>query len=172
MSKGQNIVYKKLCPQHLISKESYIIWLSFVVYKCKLMISPGYFFSKFWCYLQAFFSKFWQKMVQNQKRFCLLNAMSLEPYIIWLSFVVDICKMIISPGFFFHFLKILIFWFASGIKGQKMTQNDKSFCLLHLISQESLFIVHMRKRKYLFIFFPIFNFWGQYWGKRAKNDPK
>ena len=96
-------------------------------------------------------------MVQNQKRFCLLNAMSLEPYIILLSFVVDKCKMIISPGVFFHFLKILIFWFASGIKGQKMTQNDKSFCLLHLISQESLFIVHMRKRKYLFIFFPIFN---------------
>ena len=46
-SKGQKIFHKKLCPFHLISKEPYIIWLSFVVHKCKLMISPG-FFSKFW----------------------------------------------------------------------------------------------------------------------------
>ena len=43
-SEGQKIVYKKLCPLHLISKEPYIIWLSFVVHKCKLMISPGFFF--------------------------------------------------------------------------------------------------------------------------------
>ena len=34
----------KLCPLHLISKEPYIIWLSFVVNKCKLMISAGFFF--------------------------------------------------------------------------------------------------------------------------------
>ena len=27
--------------------------------------------------------------------------------------------MIISPGAFFHFLKILIFWVVSGVKGQK-----------------------------------------------------
>ena len=34
-----------------------------------------------------------------------------------------------------------------------MTKNDKNFCLLRIISQESLFIVHMQKRKYLLIFF-------------------
>ena len=51
-SKGQKTVHKNLCTLHLISKEPYIICLSFVVHKCKLMISPGFFFSKFW-----FFSK-------------------------------------------------------------------------------------------------------------------
>ena len=35
---------QKLCPLHLISKEPYIIWLSFMVNKCKLMISAGFFF--------------------------------------------------------------------------------------------------------------------------------
>ena len=34
-----------------------------------------------------------------------------------------------------------------------MTKNDKNFCLLNVISQESLFVVHMQKRKYLLIFF-------------------
>ena len=110
-------------------------------------------------------------MVQNEKRFCLLNTVSQEPYIIWLSFVVDKRKMIICWGIFFHFFKILILWFVRGIKGQKMTQNDKNFCRLRLVSQESLFIVHMPKRKYA-LTFSIFNCWGKYWGKRAKKWPK
>ena len=111
-------------------------------------------------------------MVQNEKRFCLLNTMSQEPYIIWSSFVVDKCKMIIPWGVFFHFFKILIFWFVSWIKGQKMTQNDKHFCLLRLISQESLFIVHMRKRKYLLHFFQFLIFGANSGVKGQKNDPK
>ena len=47
------------------------------------------------------------------------------------------------------FFKILIFWFVSGVK---MTKNDKNFCLLRVISQEYLFIVHKQKRKYLLFF--------------------
>ena len=38
----------------------------------------------------------------------------------------------------------MVFWFVSGIKGQKMIQNDKNFYMLCLISQESLFILRMR----------------------------
>ena len=75
-AKGQKIVHKKLFLLHLISKEPYIIWLSFVVHKCKLMISPGFFFFNF------DFSVKGQKMVQNEKRFFLLNSISQEPYII------------------------------------------------------------------------------------------
>ena len=101
--KGQKIVPKKLCPLHLISKEPYIIWLSFVVHKCKLMISPGFFFFNF------DFSVKGQKMVQNEKRFCLLYSISQEPYIIWLSLAVDKCKMIISSGFFFSFCQNFVF---------------------------------------------------------------
>ena len=40
----------------------------------------------------------------------------------------------ISPGVFFSFSKFLVFWVARGVKGQKMVQNDKKICLLHLIS--------------------------------------
>ena len=36
----------------------------------------------------------------------------------------------------FHFFKILIFLVVRGLKGQKLTQNDKKFCLSHSISQE------------------------------------
>ena len=37
----------------------------------------------------------------------------------------NICKMMISPGAFFHFFKILIFWAFRGVKGQKVSQNEK-----------------------------------------------
>ena len=43
----------------------------------------------------------------------------------------------ISPVVFFHFFKTLILRVASGVKGQKMSQNDKKFCLSRFISKES-----------------------------------
>ena len=81
-----------------------------------------YTFVKWW-YLQVFFSFFfffffsflffrllgrwkgktWPKMT---KKFCLVRFISQELYIIWLSFMVHLCKMMISPGVFFHFFKI------------------------------------------------------------------
>ena len=73
-----------------------------------------YTFVKWW-YLQVFFSFFfflyflfkkWPKMT---KKMCLLQLISQKPYIIWLSFIVPLCKMIISPGAFFNFSK---FWFT------------------------------------------------------------
>ena len=73
-------------------------------------------------YLQVFFCHFFKilifwvvrgvkgkKTVQNDKKFCSLHSMSQEPYIMWLSFVVHTCKMIISSGLFFIFSK---FWFS------------------------------------------------------------
>ena len=98
---------KKFCLSHSISQEWYIIWLSFMVHKCKMIMSPGIFF---------IFSKFWfsgllggkrAKMVQNGKKLSLWCSISQKPYIIWLSFMVHICKMIISPGAFLNFLKFL-----------------------------------------------------------------
>ena len=78
-----------------------------------------------------------QKMVQNDKKLCLLHSISQEPYI-WFSFMVQMCKMIISSGVFFFNVKILIYQFVKGLKGQKMAQNVENFCLLHLIFQEPL----------------------------------
>ena len=62
----------------------------------------------------SFFSKFWysrslggelngQKMVQNDKIFCLSHSVPQEPYIIWLWFLVHMCKMMIPPVNFFIF---------------------------------------------------------------------
>ena len=78
-----------------------------------------------WPYLQKFFSFLWnfviwvrsvngQKMVQNDKKICLSHSISQEPYIIWLSFTVHMCKMIISPRVFFSFSK---FWFFGLLGG-------------------------------------------------------
>ena len=41
---------------------------------------------------------------------CLLHSISQEPYIIWSWFLLHICEMMISSGFFFIFSK---FWFFS-----------------------------------------------------------
>ena len=53
-----------------------------------------------------------QKMAQNDKKFCMSHFISQEPYIIWLSFMVHLCKMMISPGSFFIFSKFGIFGFG------------------------------------------------------------
>ena len=103
-----------------------------------------------WCFFHFFkILVFWfvrgvkgQKMVQSDKKFCLLHLISQEPYIIWLSFMVHICKMIISVG--------LSFWFRREVKGQRTVQNDKKFCLSNSLSQEPYiiwlwFLVHMCK---------------------------
>ena len=76
-----------------------------------------------WWYLHVFFfifSKFWNfwllvgvkglKMAQNHKKLCLLCFISQESYIIWLSFMVHLSKMIISSGVLFHLFKILRKW--------------------------------------------------------------
>ena len=111
----QNV--KKLCLSRLICQEPYIIWLSFMLHLCKMMISPGIFFHFFSFKILTF----WvargvkgQKTVQNDKKICPLHSISQEPYIIWLSFMVDICKMIISSGFFFIFSK---FQFSGSLGG-------------------------------------------------------
>ena len=41
------------------------------------------------------------------------------------------CKRIISPVFL-HCLQILFFGVDSGVKGQKMAQNDKKSVALHI----------------------------------------
>ena len=62
-----------------------------------------------WCFFHFFKSLiFWvrrgvkgQKTVQNDKKLCLSCTISQEPCIIWLSFLVQMCK-IVSPGVFFQ----------------------------------------------------------------------
>ena len=68
-------------------------------------------------------------------------------YSLWSWVLVHLCKIMISPGFFFHFW----YFIFPAVRGQKMAQDDKKFCLLHFVSQElyiiwSWFLVHMCKR--------------------------
>ena len=100
-----------------------------------------------------------QKIVQNDKKFRLSHSISQEPYIMWLSFLVHMYKMIENDDIswcVFQFFKILIFRVfrgrggGGGVKGQKMAQNDK-FCLSQILFQEpyfiwSSFMVHMCKK--------------------------
>ena len=163
--KGQKMAQneKKLCLSCSISQEPYIIWFSFMVHLCKMIISPGVFF---------FFSKSWfsgllkgvkgQKIVQNVKKFCLLRSISQGPYIIWSSFVVRKCRMMISPGGFFMFFKILIFQIFRRVKGEKMAQHNKKNCPSYLYISGtyiiwSSFMIRMCKRIILSGFFYIFS---------------
>ena len=82
---------KKFCFSRSVSQDSYIIWLSFMVHMCKVVISPGLFF---------IFSNFW--------------------FFIWLSFMVHMCKNGNISKCLFHFFKILIFWVVRGVKVQKI----------------------------------------------------
>ena len=66
-----------------------------------------------------------QKTVQNNKKFCLSCSIFQEPYIIWLSFMVFLCKIIISPGGFFSFSKSWFFGLleGGGMGGCKSAKN-------------------------------------------------
>ena len=95
-------------------------------------------------------------------------------YIIWLSFMVKMCNMIISPGAFFN-VKILIFQVIEGLKGE----NDENFCLSHLIFQEPYIIycdfwctrVKWWYIQQIFSFFKILIF-GVFRGWKGKKWPK
>ena len=51
----------------------------------------------------------------------------------------------ISPGVFLIFFKTLIFEVVREVKGQKMVQNVKKFCLLCSIFQEPYIISLIKK---------------------------
>ena len=140
---------KKFCPLHSISPEPYIIWLSFMVLIYKMITSSGVFLisSKFWILVHrrgkgAKHGPEWQKIMSLT---CHISETIYHMNVIYGTNVM--CKMIISPGVFCNF-NILIFRVVRGLKGQKMAQNNKNFCLSHLIFQELYiiwcsFMVHM-----------------------------
>ena len=85
---------------------------------------------------------------------------------------------------FFYFFQILIFQVVSQVKSEKLTQNDKKFCLSCSMSQEPYIIwssLVIRKCKMIislgfsfifFFFFFNFDFLGCWGGERAKNGLK
>ena len=71
-------------------------------------------------------------MVENDK---MSHSITQEIYIIWSWFLVQTFKMMASPDAFFIFSKV---W--GGLKGKKMAQKNKKFCLSHSVSQEPYLI--------------------------------
>ena len=148
---------KIFCLSHSISQEWYIIWLSFTVRMCKMIISPGVFFNfkiLIFCVVRGLKGKIWPKMT---KFFACRTLYFRNHIIIWSSFMVYMYAWEdnISRHFFhffvFFFFKILIFGIIRGVvKWQKMIQNDKNFHQSYSISQESYiiwlwFLVYMCK---------------------------
>ena len=144
---------KRFCLLHFISQEPYFIWLSFMVHLCEIMISRCFFFKFFQNF--DFLGCLVYKIAQNgpkEKTFCLLRYISQEPYIIRFSFMVHMCKMIVSAGIFFIFSKFWFFTFVSGVRVQKIAQNDNKLYLSRSISQKpyiiwSSFVIHKCKMK-------------------------
>ena len=149
------------------------------------MISPGAFFH----FLKIFIFHIvrWvkgPKKVQNDKKVCPSHFISQEPYIIWLSFMVQMCKMIISPGAF----SVLEFWsskWSGGWKGKKWPKmkNISVSHALHFRNHIS-YDVHLWHTcmcksiislDIFFIFVQNFDFLESLrggGGKKAKNGPK
>ena len=137
--KGQKMVQndKKCvcCDPYLMNCAS---WLSFIVHMCK-MISTGAFF------IFGVRVDKGHKMVQNDKKSCLLCSISQEPYFIWLSFMAHFCKMIISLGVFFIFWKILIFWVHKGGKRVNKKWQRILSVTIHISGTMHTIMMHMCK---------------------------
>ena len=121
-------------------------------------------------------------MVHNAKKFCLLQSMPQEPYIIWLSFMVHICKMIIFSGVFFFFS---IFWFSGSIGGKRATYGPEwqKTCRAPYLRKHTSCDCHLWckyvKWLYVQVFFSILKFWfsglsggwnGKKWPKMTENS--
>ena len=118
-----------------------------------------------------------QKIVQNYKKFCPSCSISQEPHIIWLSFMVHICKMIISLGVFLvGFQNFDFLGCQEGWKGKKMPKMTNFLSVTSYISgtiYHMIFIYGTHvciKGWYLWAFF-IFSkgIKGQKWPKMTKN---
>ena len=104
---------KYLCSSCFISQKLYMIWLSFMIHMCQMIVSLGIFFQ--------FFKIFIFQVVKGGKR--TKNGQKWPE--MWLSFMVRICKMIISLVVLFVFPKF-----------QFYCPEDKKFYLVHSISHE------------------------------------
>ena len=113
---------KKFHLLHFISQEPYIIWLSFMVHLCKIMISPGVFFFFFQNFDSLGCDWVWGKRAKNCPKWEKILPVALYIwgiihhmiFIYGTSFMVLMCKMIISPEFFFILSR---FWFSRLLEG-------------------------------------------------------
>ena len=140
-----------------------------VIYVCEMTVSS--------CVFSILFLKilfFWvhrgvkgQKTVQNDKKLCQSHSISHESYIIQLSFVVQVCKLVISWGVFFN-VKILIFPGCLGAERAKNGPKCQKFLSVTPYISGTIYDLHlwytcMYKRiispEIFFIFFQNSDIW-------------
>ena len=148
------------------------------------MISPGVFFIflKFWFFWAVRVVK-GLKIAQNELwKLHLTRAISQEQCNIWSWFLVLLCKMMISPAFYFHCFEIFIFWAVRVVKGKSIAQNEWQLHLSRATSLEqysgwSWFLLHLCKMMIspgvffifdMFIFRAVRGVKGQKWPKMTK----
>ena len=144
------------------------------------MISPGFFFvfSVF-----SFFGLLRGKRTKNGQRWqkksvcCswyLRNHISFDFHLWYTCINKNISRS------FFHFFQMFIFWIVGGVKGQKISQNDKTILSIVIhsawyIKNHTLwlsFAVHKCKiiiSPGIFLFFKILIFWVVRWAKGQKR---
>ena len=124
------------------------MWLSFMAHMCIMIIPLGNFFnfSKFWYYKSSRGVARTENGLKMTIKFCLLYLIFQELYIIWSSFIVHMCKRIVSSGisFFFVFIKYLVFRIIMGVKGKKILSVSLriSGTVYHMIV---IFGIHVQK---------------------------
>ena len=130
-----------------MSQETYIIWLRFVVHKCKMMISSCacFIFSTFW-FLMFLVGEKVKKWTRKKK-----NSICCGPYLKNHT----LCN---------HTIHVIGGGGGGGAGGKKMAPNRKIICLSHSISQELYLIwlwclVHMCK---MMISPAIFSFFSKF----------
>ena len=108
-----------------------------------------------------------QIMVQNDKKLCPLHSLSQEQYIIGLSFMAHMCKMIISAGFFssfffffFFFLKFSFFGLSVGKRAKNVPKSQKILSVVLYISGTMHYVISFMVHMCKMIISPIF-FLGQ-----------
>ena len=119
---------KKFCLLHAISQEPNMIWSSFCnmqMWNDNISRMFFHFFSKFWFFRLLGREKGKNSPKRQKTQLCLISQ---ESYVIWLSFMLHMCKMIISPSVF-SFFQIFNFLVISGVKGQKMAKWQKILSL-------------------------------------------
>ena len=106
----------KWCLSHCISQEARITRLWFLVHMCKMMTSPDFFFHFFkilifWI-VRGIKGQKWPKMTKNDVHLSMYTPQEL--YVIWLWFLVHMCKIMISPTSFYIFSKFWFFFILGG----------------------------------------------------------
>ena len=106
-------------------------------------------------------------MVQNDKKLCPLHSLSQEQYIIGLSFMAHMCKMIISAGFFSSFFFFLFFFFnffffglSVGKRAKNVPKSQKILSVVLYISGTMHYVISFMVHMCKMIISPIF-FLGQ-----------